>query len=145
MLRVLQEGDVEQLVGHFAQSSSTVHGTAVNEIPADLMRRLDTYSWPGNVRELQNIVERAVLASNDGVLRLTEPLEAVLSQSSEPTNTRRLATLEEVEKVHIEAVLATCDGQIAGKGGAAQILGMHPNTLRSRIKKLGISTRNGNA
>jgi transcriptional regulator with GAF, ATPase, and Fis domain len=52
----------------------------------------------------------------------------------------RFATLEEAERAHVTAVLEACGGQIAGRGGAAQVLGVHPNTLRSRLKKLGVTT-----
>ncbi len=135
--------DIPRLVAHFAQHFGEIHGAVVEEIPADLMRQFETYHWPGNVRELQNIVERAVLGANDGVLRLAGPLEAVLSQTPTASSTaadRRLATLEDVERTHIETALAACGGQISGRGGAAQVLGLHPNTLRSRIKKLGLNT-----
>ncbi len=136
-----RSSDIPNLVAHFADRFGEIHGARVEEIPADLMRKLESYQWPGNVRELQNVVERAVLACNDEVLRLAEPLEALLTQTSsvaEATNEPRLSTLEEVERTHITKVLAACNGKISGRGGAAQVLGMHPNTLRSRIKKLGL-------
>jgi DNA-binding NtrC family response regulator len=108
------------------------------------MRQLESYRWPGNVRELMNVIERSVLLSQDGVLQLPETLAASDERSprlAEAGNPALIATLEEVERSHIESVVAACDGQISGRGGAAQILGIHPNTLRSRMKKLGIGPR----
>ena len=116
----------------------------MDEVPPELMRRLEAYDWPGNVRELQNVVERAVLVSSDGVLRLAEPLaETATNNVAPPPRTRGATrpprpTLEEVERDYISEVLGDCGGRIAGAGGAAEVVGLHPNTLRSRMKKLGI-------
>lgn len=133
--------DIEVLVHHFAGSLAKRHGIEIQEIPTEVMRQLEGYDWPGNVRELQNIIERAVLTSTDGVLRLAGPLNAAKGDEadiSEPQG-RVFRTLEEIQRDHILAVIKACGGQIAGRVGAAKILGVHPNTLRSRLKKLGIS------
>ena len=132
--------DIALLVNHFARKLGARHKVPIHEVPQEVMRQLEAYDWPGNVRELQNVIERAVLTSSDGVLKLAGPLEA-RSVDSQPSSARedgRLRTLEDVERSHIEEILRVCGGQIAGSGGAAEILGMHPNTLRSRLKKLGI-------
>jgi len=131
--------DIPLLVQHFARVLGARHGVVIEEIPPEVLRRLGAYDWPGNVRELMNVVERAVLTSAGGVLKLATPLQAVASGTS-PAETPRavLTTLREVESAHISAVLEACNGKIAGSGGAAEVLGLHPNTLRSRIKKLGI-------
>jgi transcriptional regulator with GAF, ATPase, and Fis domain len=75
------------------------------------------------------------------VLRLALPLAAPEdgAVAGERKAGGRMATLEEVEKAHIRAVLEACDGKISGAGGAAEVLGLHPNTLRSRLKKLGLA------
>jgi len=132
--------DIALLVGHFARRLAARHKVSIREVPQEVMRQLEAYDWPGNVRELQNVIERAVLTSSDGVLKLVGPLEArsVDPQPSSARENGRLRTLEDVERSHIEEILRTCGGQIAGGGGAAEILGLHPNTLRSRLKKLGI-------
>ncbi len=134
--------DIPLLVQHFAQHFSQRRGLRIDEIPAELMRRLQAYDWPGNVRELQNVIERAVLTSTGGVLRLPVPL-AENSAEPETAATGSLGTtdltLEEVERRHIVGVLDRTGGKISGAGGAAEVLGLHANTLRYRMKKLGVS------
>jgi PAS domain S-box-containing protein len=131
--------DVPLLVQHFARIIGERHRIPIEEIPQEVLRRLSAYDWPGNVRELMNVVERAVLTSTEGVLRLAEPLQAATSGNpSTQTTPSPLSTLREVESAHISAVLEACGGKIAGPGGAAEVLDLHPNTLRSRIKKLGL-------
>jgi PAS domain S-box-containing protein len=135
--------DIEVLVHHFARNLATRHRIEINEIPTEVMRQLESYDWPGNVRELRNVIERSVLTSADGVLRLAGRLLAINGNGIEAPEPRRpvFCTLEELQRDHIVAVIDACGGQIAGSGGAAQILGVHPNTLRSRLKKLGIEPR----
>ena len=136
-----RKDDIEILARHFAKAFAARHRVELTEIPPEVLRRLEGYPWPGNVRELQNVIERAVLNAKNGVLRLVSPLEARNGPDPEPQRppSRTFRTLDEVQRDHILEVLASCDGQIAGRGGAAQTLGIHPNTLRSRLKKLGIS------
>ena len=132
--------DIPLLVQHFAQHFAHRRGRRIDEVPAEVMRRLQTYDWPGNVRELQNVIERAVLTSSGGILRLAEALK------SEPDGKEATSeldgphlTLDEVERRYIVRVLETTGGQVSGAGGAAEILGLHANTLRYRMKKLGIA------
>jgi len=134
--------DIPSLVQHFTRHFARRRGGDISEIPAEVMRRLESYQWPGNVRELQNVIERAVLTSTGGVLKLAEPL---LSDSGKPPSPETpemgegLMTLADLERRHIERVLALTRGKISGPGGAAEVLGLHANTLRYRMKKLGIS------
>ena len=114
--------------------------------------RLANYSWPGNVRELQNVIERAVILSQSSVLELDPDLVPVLKladssgfrdTSSEAPQlatpaTPASATLEDVERAHIIAILNQTGGVVEGQRGAAGILGLHPNTLRHRMRKLGL-------
>ena len=113
------------------------------------MQRLASYAWPGNIRELQNVIERAVVLSN-GPLLTIEPealaMPGILAvgvtrgnHATAPARRRRLASLDETERRHITKVLAQTRGVIEGPGGAAKILNLHPNTLRSRMKKLGVT------
>ena len=121
-------------------------GKRIDEVPAELMRRLTAYDWPGNVRELQNVVERAVLASTGGVLKLAEPLQnAAIDRAADAAKDfgQGLLPLDEVERRYIERVLASTRGKISGTGGAAEVLGLHANTLRYRMKKLGIPVGRG--
>ena len=96
------------------------------------MEALVRYDWPGNVRELENVIERALIRTTGETLRLDYPLRpASPATSSEQT-------LDAIQRQHIEKVLRECGGRINGAGNAAVRLGLHPNTLRFRIKKLGV-------
>lgn len=97
------------------------------------------HDWPGNVRELENTLERATILSPPG------PIDADLLR---PRRTRRpnaeagpLASLDAIQREHIERVLIATDGKIYGPGGAAEILGLKPSTLQSRMAKMGLSRR----
>jgi len=97
------------------------------------MDRLSAYPWPGNIRELQNVVERAAILATGPLVEV--PLD--LLATTEP-RAPVLQTLEDRERDHILSVLKGTGGVIEGPRGAAGVLGLHPNTLRSRMKKLGI-------
>jgi len=128
--------DIPQLVWAFITHHQRRLGRRIERVPRTVMEALQGYDWPGNVRELQNVVERAMIRSTADVLRLDESFR----------NRRRNAgtrpgdhTLAAVERAHIEAVLEECRWRINGEGHAAERLGLHPNTLRFRMKKLGIT------
>jgi PAS domain S-box-containing protein len=133
--------DIPDLVAHFVREVSAREGIRVDEIPQEVMRHLSQYDWPGNVRELQNVIERSVLRCTDGVLRLTDALmnRPASGANAGGTDTLLRPTLDELQRDYIREVLRGCGGRIAGPGGAAEILGIHPNTLRSRMRKLGIA------
>jgi DNA-binding NtrC family response regulator len=97
---------------------------------------LRQYSWPGNVRELQNVIERAVILSQGSLLDIA-PLQS--AHAHPEVATTKLRTLESVEREHIKQTLQVTGWKISGTRGAATVLGMNPNTLRSRMLKLGIS------
>lgn len=124
------------LVGRFALRI----GKRIDSVSQQTMASLLAYSWPGNVRELENILERAIILSDGPVLEIGAD---VLPQVSEPARVaaapgKGLATLEETEKQHILNALEKTGWVIDGVKGSAKILGVNPNTLRSRMKKLGI-------
>jgi len=100
------------------------------------MRRLIDYSWPGNVRELENVLERATILTTSATLGIVLDL---LPGSDEAPAVKQELTLESVERDHIVAVLQQSDWVVDGPRGAARILGLHGNTLRNRMKKLGIT------
>ena len=104
---------------------------------------LMAYDWPGNVRELENLIERALIRSAGGVLSFETLLATQVPAGSEVTRgegqNRTALSLDEINAQHIRQALEMAGGKINGPGGAAQILGVHPNTLRSRMTKLGIS------
>jgi transcriptional regulator with GAF, ATPase, and Fis domain len=111
-------------------------GRAIERVPKRAMDALRAYAWPGNVRELENVIERALILSTGPTLRLEEPLgRSARGAAGEPA----LERLDAVERAHIRRVLATCDWKIDGTGHAAAKLGLNPSTLRSRMRKLGIT------
>jgi formate hydrogenlyase transcriptional activator len=148
-----RRSDIPQLVTFYLARSLKKFNKRVDTIPQGTMDRLVDYAWPGNVRELQNVIERAVILSPGSALLLDQDLAPgpsffgggaqrpeTLDQDSlpAPTESRRLPTLEEVERMHILAALQQTGGVVEGPKGAAKILNLHPNTLRHRIQKLGI-------
>jgi PAS domain S-box-containing protein len=100
------------------------------------MRRLVAYRWPGNVRELENVLERAVILAAGPVLTVDPD---VLGHPDEMPAGKAPGTMEQVERDHVLSVLRQTRWVIEGPRGAAAVLGLHPNTLRSRLKKLGLS------
>ncbi len=142
--------DVPQLAAFFLARYAKKFGKRVETVSETSMRRLMEYGWPGNVRELQNVIERAVVLAAGPVLDV-DP-EPTASRPATPTPVAAPAVavapvkdgeglpamLEAVERAHIIAALEQSGGVVDGARGAARRLKMHPNTLRSRIEKLGI-------
>jgi formate hydrogenlyase transcriptional activator len=132
--------DVVLLANYFVQKYRQQFKKKIHSISQRSLDRLREYHWPGNIRELENFIERAVLLSEDETLSFDSPLKEN-RQANGPTAATpapALRTLEEMERDYILEVLRRTGGMIAGKGGAAEILGLPPSTLRSRMKKLGI-------
>jgi formate hydrogenlyase transcriptional activator len=144
-----RQSDISLLVGFFTAHLARKLGRPIKGFNARSMERLLQYSWPGNVRELQNVVERAAILSPGPVLDVGESLprnHSPISEDPQASPTAALGSrerLREVERSHIISVLRTTGGVVGGGRGAAAVLGLHPNTLRSRMKKLGISSRLG--
>jgi transcriptional regulator with GAF, ATPase, and Fis domain len=133
-LRERQE-DIPALVWSIAREIGERMGRSVETIPVAVMDRLQRHSWEGNVRELRNLVERALILSTGPSLVIELPQELVPSTTSIPER----VTLDEAERSHILRTLESTRGRIRGQGGAAEQLGVHEATLRSRMKKLGIT------
>ncbi len=111
-------------------------GRRVETISKLVIERLQRHGWAGNVRELRNLVERALILSRGPSLDIVLPSD---SEPTAPTENAADLTLEEAERRHILRTLAAARGRIRGQGGAAERLGVHEATLRSRMKKLGIA------
>jgi transcriptional regulator with GAF, ATPase, and Fis domain len=137
--------DIPSLVHHFVEKKCKelkIHTPPT--ISAKGLARLKAYSWPGNVRELENLIERELIRKRgleDAGSLLFEHLS--LTELSERAGgvfkvPQALLQLDEVNSYHIRKVLHHTKGRIFGVGGAAEILGINPYTLRSRMKKLGI-------
>jgi len=142
-----RRGDIPQLVMFFVSRFAKELGKPVEAVSQPTMERLVRYDWPGNVRELANIIERATVLAPGRVLELDADLLPVgpdravgpVSSGSAPVVGQPLGTLEEMERRHIREALERTRWVIEGSAGAARVLGLHPNTLRSRMAKLGIS------
>ena len=137
--------DIPALVNHFVEKKS--RELKLSERPPlaqESLELLQEYHWPGNVRELENLVERALIlnqiTNNKSRLRFDPLSAAPVLQKNEiagkPDTTIR--PLEEMIASHIQKALAQTDGKVEGEMGAARLLGLHPSTLRGRMKKLGI-------
>jgi formate hydrogenlyase transcriptional activator len=154
--------DIPQLVGFFLQRFANKFGRKIDATQKETMDLLMEYPWPGNIRELQNIIERAVVlttgpilsidpaflprASAPGGLRHASSAKPLKTDSHIAENSARSAetsfpSLEQMERNHILAALNRSAGVIDGPNGAAKILNLHPNTLRSKMSKLGIDRR----
>ncbi|KAA0993902.1 AAA domain-containing protein [Dyadobacter sp. UC 10] len=129
--------DIEPLANLFVDRYSRATGRKVRKISPKVLHELASYPWPGNVRELEHLIERSVLLSTDSMIR-----EVYLpNKNVEAKSVSMAGTLEDVERVHIIETIKRCGGKLAGRGGAAEYLGMPATTLHSKIKKLGITKR----
>jgi formate hydrogenlyase transcriptional activator len=151
-------GDVPLLVQFLVARFASRVGVRLESVGQATMERLCRYSWPGNIRELENVLERAVILSNGPTLEIDPEVFAsatahravaadqrtprgdeVAESDGDSTRKAALESLESNERNHILAALQQTDWVIDGPRGAAKILELHPNTLRSRMKKLGIA------
>ena len=130
-----RKNDISLLAQCFITKYANKMGKQINQLPKSAMDKLQDYPWPGNVRELENVIERAIILSPENSLHIPE---LITPSNNKQFNTETLLPLAAMEKAHIITVLKTTHWQISGEQGAASILEMHPNTLRSRMSKLGI-------
>jgi transcriptional regulator with GAF, ATPase, and Fis domain len=135
-----RQGDIPQLVSYFVEIYARRMGKQIDQIPTETLDAFMSYSWPGNVRELQNLVERAVIQSDNGVL--PNPLPAVLSNPLPASNKNRETPLQgkfvDSQRALILEALRTAGWVIGGPNGAAAHLGLKRTTLVAKMKKLGI-------
>ncbi len=137
------------LLAHYMLNKYAVQiGKPIDGISPETIERMQAYPWPGNIRELQNVVERATILATGRVLEIgpelllgtsAPPTPDAVTERTSPSHLESVANLETVDRNHILAVLKQTNWRISGPDGAACILALHPNTLRSRMKKLGIS------
>ncbi len=130
--------DVPLLVRFIVDRFAARVGKRIDSIPAATLERLAAYDWPGNVRELENILERAVILAAGATLEIAPELLPTPAPRETPEAAAAPGGLKSVERQHILAALARTNWVIEGANGAAQILDLHPNTLRSRMKRLRI-------
>lgn len=139
--------DIPLLVAHFLEQHSSRLSKPAPVLKKRHIAELTRYDWPGNIRELQNVVERAVIRSRNGPLRFDLPpvddaqsmtSQAAVETSSDSRELLTFADLRQLERENVLAVLEHHGWKIAGPGGAAEFLGVHPATLSSRLQVMGI-------
>lgn len=128
--------DLPLLISYFVAKYSAKHKKMVRKISKKLINQLKNYTWPGNVRELENIIERAIIVSNDGEISVGPWL---INNTGVNIDVYKGQTLSEIERQHILSVMEKCGWRIRGSYGASEILGVKPTTLEARMKKLGIT------
>ncbi len=151
-----RRADIPELVLFFLERSCQKFGRKVMSVSQETMKHLTAYEWPGNIRELQNVIERGVVLCRGSLLTMGRDLLPVVESKAPATQPAGRAggeppdqptlqaqqgsqrSLEEIEKEHILRVLDSTGGIIDGPKGAAQVLALHPSTLRARMKKLHI-------
>ena len=135
-----RQGDIPALAAHFADRAGRRFGAGPLRVPSSDVPLLLGYEWPGNVRELAAVIERAAILGDGRALDLRRALGAIAAPDAPaPRSDARFPTLDEAMRDHIERALRRCHGRIEGERGAARLLGIHPNTLRSRMQKLGVA------
>ncbi|MBB4078440.1 PAS domain S-box-containing protein [Lewinella aquimaris] len=137
--------DIPVLAEHFIQKYAQPHRTPPVLRPQDLVR-LAEYPFDGNVRELENIIQRALIVSGGEFLEISLDGPAVHPEAADTfgatrSSAPRILNFEEMQRQHIMQVLGMTDGKVSGKGGAAELLGLNPQTLFSKMRKLGIDRR----
>jgi transcriptional regulator with GAF, ATPase, and Fis domain len=132
--------DIPHLVWFFIHRHQRDLGRSITKVPHAVMESLQQQAWPGNVRELENVIERAMIQTSGETLQLDDmydgPRRTMASEAAAPGD-----SLDAVQRAHIENVLQACGWRVNGANNAAARLGLHPNTLRFRMKKLGIVTQ----
>jgi DNA-binding NtrC family response regulator len=129
-----RKGDIPLLVNFFLSRLGKKLGKEIHGVSQKAMASLTRYSWPGNIRELQNVVERAVVLASGPIVKVDDSM----MRGDDGAQVSPVETLENVERNHILRALNETGWVIHGKKGAAEILGINPSTLRSRMEKLGI-------
>jgi transcriptional regulator with GAF, ATPase, and Fis domain len=139
--------DIPLLAWAFVKEFGRSMGKTISVIPRETMEALKRHPWPGNIRELRNVIERAMIVTQGRALEVELPFLSTAassapasSQSSEfgPQPSADGGTLDETQRRHILAVLQKTGWRVSGKNGAAEILGLKPTTLESRMARLGI-------
>jgi len=138
--------DLRDLAEHSARRAAMRFGLPALAVDDDDLQTLAQYDWPGNVRELAAVIDRAALLGVDGRLAIDAAMGAPppphVAQHGQPSADARtpLATLDEAVRAHIREALARSAGKVEGPAGAAEALGLNPNTLRSKMRKLGVQS-----
>jgi len=132
--------DIPEMIEVFLKRFSKKHTKVITKVSKLVIEELKRYKWPGNIRELENVIERAVIICNFDTIKIKD-IKPIVSQNVDlkaPKN-EKILKLEDAEREHILKALKHTNWQIHGYKGAAELLGINPSTLRSRMKKLDIT------
>jgi PAS domain S-box-containing protein len=137
-------GDIPMLVQTFVRRFARKTGKAIDGVSAEALRRLCAYHWPGNVRELQNVLERAVILTRGAVIEWDALSDLAAAPPPPVASVAAMhvvggGSVRDIERSYVETTLRETGWVIEGARGAARRLGLHPNTLRSRLKRWGLS------
>jgi transcriptional regulator with GAF, ATPase, and Fis domain len=133
--------DIPLLAQHFVDTGAPARLAHRPKLRQGDIAALQAYDWPGNVRELQNVIERALIQASDGKLTVLLPAAPSDASGTEEASTKQLLNhdeIRELERDNFIAVLNTFRWKISGPGGAAEFLKLHPATLSSRLRSMGI-------
>jgi len=137
--------DIPLLASHFIEQVGQRLNLPGRRLSNGDIARLQGYHWPGNIRELQNVIERALITSNGPLLRidlpspgLAEEAPSLQSRTEKPEGILTEQQLRQLQIDNLHAALEAAGGRLFGPGGAAELLGIKPTTLASRLKKLGL-------
>jgi DNA-binding NtrC family response regulator len=132
-----RKSDIPLLSEHFVKLCSQKLGRSLRLSPGALDSAMD-YDWPGNIRELENLIERSAVITKDSLITHLHLPEVSAVKDPSPAPGFEFMSNEDNERDHIIRALKKCNGKVWGAGGAAELLDLHPSTLNSKIKKLGI-------
>lgn len=139
--------DIAILADHFLRNASRRFGVDPPRLTKAVVRQLQQYTWPGNVRELQHVIERAVILSQGGPLRVSlEEASPKVIERAQTSEAELLtdAAVREIERENLRRVLEAAGGKVYGPEGAAERLGIKPTTLNSRLKAMGLQRKFSN-
>ena len=129
--------DIPLIVNYLIKNFERKLGKSIVSIPTHVLNKLQNYPWPGNVRELENVIERAVLNTPGGTLRLDESLDGLRPENVQAFD-QPAKSLTQMEQEYILQALEKTNWKINGKAGAAALLDINPSTLRGRMRKHGL-------
>jgi DNA-binding NtrC family response regulator len=130
--------DIPLLVQHFIQQFCRKEGRPMLQMPQQLLNELIQYHWPGNIRELEHIVQRSILLTTGQTIQKIQLPSLKMNAAPSHKEAIGIKTIDVNERDHILNILKYCKGRISGTGGAADLLGVPPTTLHSKMQRLGI-------
>ncbi|MEM1327564.1 MAG: sigma 54-interacting transcriptional regulator [Bacteroidota bacterium] len=136
-----RRSDIPLLVNHFRKKYAARAGKRINRVSDKEIRQLMFYDFPGNVRELENMIERAVILTDDKKLNLAAVVPELIFDQEEEDQNNRFSTFEEMQRQHILLALEKAQWRVSGKYSASTLLDLNPKTLASKMRKLKINRK----